>query len=145
MKSSWPEFWILSKALVTSIIAAIFKKSMLVSLYVKFLAILTYPQPLKRRVTSIHCQCSCFQITLSVRPPVSMSLLLFNFSEPANASGTGCSLNIVFFSDFIKIFRTLFSLGISVCTHTRQVENQRCSRTGRVQKNHKILRKKHNF
>ena len=34
----------------------------------------------------------------------------------------------------------LFSLGFSVCTHTRQVENQRCSRTGRVQKNHKILR-----
>ena len=39
---------------------------------------------------------------------------------------------------------SLFSLGVSVCTHTRQVENQRCSRTGRVHKNHKILRKKHN-
>ena len=26
-----------------------------------------------------------------------------------------------------------------VCTHTRQVEHQRCNRTGRVQKNHKIL------
>ena len=30
---------------------------------------------------------------------------------------------------------------ISVCTHTRQVEHQRCSRTGRVQKNYNILRK----
>ena len=29
----------------------------------------------------------------------------------------------------------LFFLGVSMCTHTRQVENQRCSRTGRVQKN----------
>ena len=57
---------------------------------------------------------------------------------------TECSLNIVLFSVFFKTFRTLFSLGVSVCTHTRQVENQRCSRTGRVQKNHKILRKKHN-
>ena len=45
------------------------------------------------------------------------------------------------FSEFLKIFRTLFSLGVSVCTHTRQVEDQRCSRTGRVKKNHKILGK----
>ena len=46
--------------------------------------------------------------------------------------GTGCSLNIVFFSEFFEKFRTLFSFGVSVCTHTRQVKNQRCSRTGRV-------------
>ena len=46
----------------------------------------------------------------------------------------------VFSGDF-KIFLTLFSLSVSVCTHTRQVENQRCSRTDRVQKNHNILRK----
>ena len=55
---------------------------------------------------------------------------------------TGCSLNIVF-------FRTLAFLCFPwcqcVCTHTRQVEHQRRSRTGRVQKNHKILRKKHNI
>ena len=37
---------------------------------------------------------------------------------------------------------SLLSLLVSVCTHNRQVENLRCSRTGRVQKNHKILRKK---
>ena len=42
---------------------------------------------------------------------------------------------------FKKIFWTLFSLGVSVCTHTRQLEHQRCSRTGRVQKNHKIRKK----
>ena len=47
-------------------------------------------------------------------------------------------LNIVFFRRFQYIFRTPFSLDISVCTHARQVEHQRCSRTGRVQKNHKI-------
>ena len=40
---------------------------------------------------------------------------------------------------------SLFSLGVSVCTLARQVEYQSCSSTGRVQKNHKILRKKHNF
>ena len=40
---------------------------------------------------------------------------------------------------------SLLSLSVSVCTHTRQVENQRCSRFGGVQKNHKILRKKHNI
>ena len=33
---------------------------------------------------------------------------------------------------------SLFSLGVSVCTHTRQVEHQRCSSSGRVQKNHEI-------
>ena len=52
---------------------------------------------------------------------------------------TGCSLNIVFFRIFKNISNSglsLFSLGVSVCTHTRQVENQRCNRTGRVQKNH---------
>ena len=40
----------------------------------------------------------------------------------------------VFSKILIYIFRTLFSLDVSVCTHTRQVEHQRCSRTGRVQK-----------
>ena len=48
--------------------------------------------------------------------------------------------NCVISEDF-NIFLTLFSLSVSVCTHTRQVENQRCSRTDRVQKNPKVLRK----
>ena len=50
----------------------------------------------------------------------------------------------VFFRIFENILDSglsLFSFGVSVCTHTRQVEHQRCSRTGGVQKNHKILRK----
>ena len=37
---------------------------------------------------------------------------------------------------------SLFSFGVSVGTHTRKVEHQRSSRTGRVRKNHNILRKK---
>ena len=49
------------------------------------------------------------------------------------------------FSEDIKIFPDsclpLFSLGVSVCTHARQVEHQRYSRTGRVQKILKNLRK----
>ena len=45
-----------------------------------------------------------------------------------------------FFRRF-KIFRTLFCLDVSVCTHTRQVEHMRCSRADRVQKNHNILGK----
>ena len=53
-------------------------------------------------------------------------------------SYTGCSLNIVFFT---KILDYSGLLPFSVFSHTRQVEHQRCSRTGRVQKNHKILRK----
>ena len=60
--------------------------------------------------------------------------------------GTGCSLNIVFFFENFKIiFRTLASLGFpALCTRTTkwQVEHQCCSRTGSVQKIHKILRKK---
>ena len=36
---------------------------------------------------------------------------------------------------------SLFSLGVSVCTHTRKVEHQRCNRNGIVQKNHEISRK----
>ena len=51
---------------------------------------------------------------------------------------------------FFPIFKIYFRLltflcfpSVSVCvyTHTRQVEHQRCSRTGRVQKNHQILKK----
>ena len=50
--------------------------------------------------------------------------------------GTGCLLNIVFFSRRFSNIPdsglSLFSLGVSVCTHTKQVEHQRCRRTGRV-------------
>ena len=49
----------------------------------------------------------------------------------------------VFFEN-LKLFRTLAFLcfpPVSVCVHTRQVEHQRCRRTGRVQKNPEILRK----
>ena len=56
-------------------------------------------------------------------------------------SPTGCSLNIVFFRFFKNISNSglsLFSLGVSVCTHTRQVEHQSCSRTGRVKNNTKF-------
>ena len=45
------------------------------------------------------------------------------------------------FSKILIYFRTLFSRYVSVCTHSRQVEHQRCSRTCWVQKNQKILRK----
>ena len=52
----------------------------------------------------------------------------------------------MFFPEDFKIFPnsglSMFSLGVSVCTHTRQVEHQQCSRNGRVQNYHKILRKK---
>ena len=51
----------------------------------------------------------------------------------------------MFFAEDFKIYRTLALLysigGVSVCKHNRQVENQRCSRIGRVQKNFKISRK----
>ena len=66
------------------------------------------------------------------------ALCMFVCAEGGSES-TGCSLNIVSFSDLKKkILRTLFSLGVSACTLTMQVEHQRCSRIGRVQKNHKI-------
>ena len=68
------------------------------------------------------------------------ALILLKIKSIKCALSSPSSLNIVFFSELFKIFQTLFSLGVSVCTHIRQVENQRCSRTGRVQK---ILRKKH--
>ena len=54
-------------------------------------------------------------------------------------------LNIVFFQkilDYSELWSFSVSLGVSVCTHTMQLEHQRGSRTDRVQKNHKILRKK---
>ena len=52
-----------------------------------------------------------------------------------------------FFSKILK-YSGLWSFSafpLCQCIPTRQVEHQRCSRTGRVQKHHKILRKKHNI
>ena len=82
----------------------------------------------------------------SVRPGrATTSLTMIYCNRFLISSYTGCSLNIVFLSKDFRIFRTLaflcFPLVSVLCTHTRQVEHQRCSRTGRVQKNHKILRK----
>ena len=44
------------------------------------------------------------------------------------------------YCNFVTIAFLCF-LSVSVCVHTRQVEHRRCSRTGIVQKIHKILRK----
>ena len=50
----------------------------------------------------------------------------------------------VFFVNF-KIY-SRFSVGVYIGLYAKwQVEDQRCSRTGRVGKNHNILRKKHNI
>ena len=54
------------------------------------------------------------------------------FKSVGKETYQGCSLNIVFFSKILKYFgllpfsvfsRSLFSLGVSVCSHTRQVEH----------------------
>ena len=64
--------------------------------------------------------------------------------QPHYQVDTGCSLDIVFFLKILKysgLWPSAVSLCVSVCTHTRRLEHQRCSRTGRVQKNHKIYGK----
>ena len=48
--------------------------------------------------------------------------------------------NIVIFLNSVSSATVPVVFDLALCTHTRQVENQRCSRTYRVQKNHKILR-----
>ena len=47
-------------------------------------------------------------------------LILFQSLYPPS-SFTGCSLDIVVFFEDFKLFQTLFSLGVSVCTHTRKI------------------------
>ena len=47
----------------------------------------------------------------------------------------------VFFSEDFEIILSLFSLCVNMCTPTRQVEHQRCSRTGRVQKKSQHFKK----
>ena len=49
------------------------------------------------------------------------------------------------FSEFLKIFRTLFSLGVSVRTHTRQVENQTAAELAELKKITKFKGKNHNI
>ena len=82
--------------------------------------------------------------------PARQTFVAKQIKDADNAVGvvgrTGCSLNILLFWKILKHWVSLFSLGVSVCTHNnRQVEHQRCSRTGRVQKNHQILRKTQYF
>ena len=59
------------------------------------------------------------------------------------------SMNIVFcFRRFLNIFWTLVSLGfpsVSVWVHNGRSNYSACSRTGRVRKNHNILRKNTTF
>ena len=50
---------------------------------------------------------------------------------------------------FFEIFKNIpdsclsqFSLGVSVCTPTRELEHQRCSRTGRVKKESQSFKEK---
>ena len=63
---------------------------------------------------------------------------------------TGCSLNIVFFR-FLKKYSRLWPFSVSPrcqCVYTHlagRTPHQHYCRTGKVQKNHKILRKKHNI
>ena len=99
-----------------------------------------------------------FLESLSVSHSLFTSLSL---SYPSLSLFVKCSNRLLFYRVFIyycvfsKILKDSGLLPFSVfprCqwvylvyTHTRQVEHQRCSRTGRVQKNHKILRKKHNI
>ena len=81
------------------------------------------------------------------------SLLRFGF-EP-NIFDTNLINNFRVFIKYCVFFRiytnipdsglSLFSLIVSLCTQTSQVENQRWCRTDRVQKNHNIWRKKHNI
>ena len=62
----------------------------------------------------------------------------------SNQEGLGIYRMFIKYCVFFQIFwnipiscLSLFSFGVSVSTHTRQVKHQRCSRTGRVQKNFK--------
>ena len=75
-----------------------------------------------------------------------MSLLIF-FSSLQSRTTEGKYRVFIKYCVFKKIFKFIldsglsrFPLGVSVCTQW-QVEHQRCSRTGRVQKNHNIVRK----
>ena len=93
-----------------------------------------------------------YQWFLKLRGRFSESLSLIYIIDVTDAEASPLTYNTVFikycfFRRFYNIpdsCLSLFSLGLSVCTHTRQVEHHGCSRTGNVQKNHKILREKHN-
>ena len=94
---------------------------------------------------NLHDQTSCLS-PLDPSPSLAKSVTLAAWMASAGHCDLVVlqfsSLNIVFFSKILKYSGfcfSLFSLVVSVCT--RQVEHLRCSNTGRVQKNSKILRK----
>ena len=76
-----------------------------------------------------------FMMKLSTRDATGLETNPIAENEIGCTKYTGCSLNIVFFPKILNVSDyglSLFSLGICVCTHIRQVEHQRCSRTSRV-------------
>ena len=84
--------------------------------------------------------------------PSSPSFIISNIRFLGPSIGSHIQYRVFIKYCFFRFFKnipasglSLFSLGVSVCTHTRQVPHQRCTRTSRVQKNHNILRKKHNI
>ena len=58
-------------------------------------------------------------------------------------ANTGCSINVVFFSNFLKIFQTLFSL-VSVCVH-KQGPRHKAGRKPALQQNWQSSEKSQNF
>ena len=66
--------------------------------------------------------CKCMHMSEAVRDrPREYASVFIEYAAANNlSSSTGCSLNVVFFWKILKYS------GVSVCTHTRQVEHQRC-------------------
>ena len=99
--------------------------------------------------------CTCRCASCSPSPASSRTLLPPSRRRSPNTKcpifrspSTGCSLIIVFFPIFFK-YSGLWPFSVfprCQCVYTHQAGRKSgCSRTGRVRKNHKILRKKHNI
>ena len=84
-----------------------------------------------------HCKSSL----MPFRQKTFLNILwLFTYLPLKCVATTGCSINIVSFPKILK-YSGLWPFSVFP-RHIRQVEHQCCSRTGRIQKNHNILKKK---
>ena len=103
---------------------------------------LNHPIWVPRSYVGTHCT---YVLVLTDGGWVGLCESIFYYSPTQQKCIVYITLNIVFFFDFLKIFRTLFSLGVSVCYTHQAGRKPALQHTWQSSENHKIFRKKHNI
>ena len=92
----------------------------------------------------------CYPFTIHLPSVLGFHLweckIFINYEKQKVKLGTGCSLNIVFFSGYFEIFWPFYVFPRCQCVYTHQVgRTPALQQNWQSSENHNILRKKHNI